>query len=470
MMKQLYKYSTIAVLLWMMTSLYACEDYLEIDLPDDKIVSENVFNNEESAISAMQGIYNELSRAAFAAGGANSITVLGGLSADNLLTTVSAQRLEEFEQNQILLQNSHNNELWASAYNILYQTNALLEGVTASSEIPTPTKNRLLGEAKTIRAFVYFYLVNLYGEVPLVLTTDYRTNATIARSPVEEVYEQMHTDLQAAVALLENTTSGENRIQVDAFTAKALLARVSLYQQNWQEAIDQSSEVIQGAAFQLQEDLNQVFLADSPEAIWQLSPLGSGSGASHTREGNLFIIEETPNSLTPVSLTADLLESFSLEDERRQQWIGSFTGSETTFYFPYKYKVKYDTSGEPAEYSMLLRLAEQYLIRAEAYAQLGNPTQAINDLDKIRSRAGLPSIATSNPGISLQALSDSIMLERRRELFTEWGHRWLDLKRLSKAHEVLAPKKELWEPTDQLYPISEEELIKNPSLHQNPGY
>lgn len=470
MKNQLYKYKAIGLLIFMTVSLGACEDYLEIDLPNDRIVSESIFNNEESAKSALKGIYNELSRADFSAGGANMVSVLGGLSADNLNTTVSAQDLEQFEQNQILIQNPYNSDVWASAYNIIYQTNSFLEGVIASGEISTANKDKFIGEAKVIRAFVYFYLVNLYGEVPLVLTTDYRINADIVRSSMEQVYEQMITDLRDAESLLENTTPNDRRTQVDAFTAKALLARIYLYQKNWSLAETLSSEVIQGASFQLPMSLNEVFLANSNGAIWQLSPLGSGSGASHTRDGNLFIIEETPNSSTPVSLTTDLLAAFNAQDERKQQWIKSFSDNETTFYFPYKYKVKYDTSGEPTEYSMLLRLAEQYLIRAEARNNMGDRSGAVIDLDQIRTRAGLGSIASINPGISAQALSDSILLERRRELFTEWGHRWLDLKRLSKATDVLSPKKNLWGPTDTLYPIAEEELTNNPNLYQNPGY
>jgi len=457
-------------LVFLLLSLTACEDYLEIDLPDDKIVSENVFNNEESAESALKGLYNEMSRASFSAGGANAVNVLGGLSSDNLKTTLSTQGLNQFEQNQLLSQNTYCSKLWASAYNIIYQTNSFLEGITASGEIAAAKKDKFIGEAKVIRAFVYFYLVNFYGEVPLVLTTDYRTNADIKRSPVAQVYQQILTDLQDAEILLEDTSPIDNRTSVDALTARALLARVHLYQENWSLAESLSTEVIQGASLQLPAALNEVFLANSQEAIWQLSPLGSGAGASHTREGNLFIIEETPNSLTPVSLTADLLATFSEQDQRKQQWISSFNGNETTFYFPFKYKVKYDTSGEPAEYSMLLRLAEQYLIRAEARNMQGNQSGAINDLDKIRIRAGLASINSIQPGISTQALSDSITVERRRELFTEWGHRWLDLKRQDKATEILAPKKNLWEPSDSLYPLAEEEIKNNPNLYQNPGY
>ena len=196
----------------------------------------------------------------------------------------------------------------------------------------------------------------------------------------------------------------------------------------------------------------------------------TGSGALHTREANFFIIEEQVSSLTPVCLSPQLVELFDHTDERKQKWVGSFTGTEDTFYYPYKYKVKYSTTGDATEYSMLLRLAEQYLIRAEARAKMGEVNGAVADLDQIRTRAGLTSIASLNPSITPQALTDSIAKERRRELFTEWGHRWLDLKRWGTADEVLAPQKTLWLVADQLYPIPEQELINNPNLTQNPGY
>ena len=115
----------------------------------------------------------------------------------------------------------------------------------------------------------------------------------------------------------------------------------------------------------------------------------------------------------------------------------------------------------------MLRLAEQYLIRAEARARQGNIPGAQQDLNSIRNRAGLPNTTTSGPTEILEA----IMEERQRELFTEGGHRWLDLKRTGRTTEVLAPLKPLWDPTDVLWPIPEDEIFNNSNLlPQNPGY
>ena len=118
---------------------------------------------------------------------------------------------------------------------------------------------------------------------------------------------------------------------------------------------------------------------------------------------------------------------------------------------------------------MVLRLAEQYLIHSESLINQNQLQEGIISLNKIRERAGIPQLDTQISYTQSQLL-DTIAVERRRELFTEWGHRWMDLKRTDKANEVLDPIKSLWEPTDVLYPIAEEELMKNPNLEQNPGY
>ena len=119
---------------------------------------------------------------------------------------------------------------------------------------------------------------------------------------------------------------------------------------------------------------------------------------------------------------------------------------------------------------MVLRLAEQYLIRAEARAQMMNLSGAIEDVDKLRQRAGLPLIQDTEPGISREGLLAAIAKERKFELMVEWGHRWLDLKRTGTTETILRPTKLDWQQTDELYPIPQSERLLNPALSQNPGY
>lgn len=464
-MKAIKKITTVCAV-FMCSLLVSCEDYLEIEAPDHKIVSETVFDSDETAESVMTGIYNQLSSASFSGGGIGSITVLSGLSGDNLMPTYETNiPYMEFERHEITTDNFKNAGIWSSSYNMIYLTNTILEGISNSGSISKEVEDRLTGEAKFVRAFVYFYLVNLYGEVPLVLQTGYQANSVVSRDPEAVIYEQIVNDLSDAINILgDNYTSGE-RIQVNRVAALSLMARVQLYLQNWGEANKYSTLAIDNGQYEILQDLDQVFLANSREAIWQLSPEGRGYGSTNTNEGSSFIIHPFFYFLAQFELEPSLITSYSSGDQRLEHWTELHSG--TGMYYPHKYKVQFSTE-DKSEYSMVLRLAEQYLIRAEARVMLGDLSGAIQDLDVIRERAGIPTIAETNPGIGKTELLDLIIEERNKELFTEWGHRWLDLKRTGKAGDILGST--TWQDTDLLYPIPESERVKNPNLTQNNGY
>jgi len=460
------KFQKYILITLMCLTLFSCDDMVEVDFPDDRITSTAVFSKNETANSAVVGIYNQLFRVAFSSGFQTSVTALGGLSADNIQATVSNSNLLEFEENEIFINNSYNQGIWSSAYNTIYMANSVLERLDNNNQISEELKERLIGEASFIRAFTYFYLVNLYGDVPLVLTTDYQSNAMINRTDKVQVYNQIIEDLELAVDFLGTTYDEGERLRANSYTASALLARVHLYLENWEFAEQFSTEVINASELFELVPIEEVFLANSKEAIWQISPVAGGSNNTNTNEGALFIMENNRGS---IALTESFLTSFDTVDARLDKWVGRFDSEETSYFFPHKYKVKNSTE-DRSEYSMVLRLAEQYLIRAEARAEQGKLLEAIQDLDKLRIRANLDPIANRYSDISNEELLDLILLERRRELFVEWGHRWLDLKRLDKATEVLSSVKLLWQDTDLYYPIPEDELRKNPNLTQNPGY
>lgn len=447
----------------------SCENFVEVDVPDHKIVSQTVFGSDETANSAVVGIYNELFNAEFSNGGFYSVTLLAGLSSDTFRTIYQYDEMIEFEENEILVQNSYNLTLWSSAYNIIYMCNAVMDGLQSYNGVSREMENKLMGEVQFVRAFVYFYLVNLYGEVPLIQTSDYRENALASRTKTEDIYSAIIADLENAITILGDTYNGGERTRPNKFTAMALLARVYLHLEDWEKAEIYSTDVINSTEnYSLLNNLNEVFLANSKEAIWQISPAG-GTLSFIPNEARMFILNDPPpDSQNPVALSNDLTASYPEEDFRLEQWIGTFTTDNQVYYYPFKYKT--NSSDVIMEYSMVIRLAEQYLIRAEARAHQDKLIGAITDLDKIRKRANLAPLSTIASGIGGTALLDSIQVERQRELFSEWGHRWLDLKRTKTAPEVLSIKKTSWEATDVLYPIPEEEISKNPNLTQNNGY
>ncbi|QED39089.1 RagB/SusD family nutrient uptake outer membrane protein [Antarcticibacterium arcticum] len=450
--------------------LLSCEDFVEVETPNYKLDREVVFNNDQTAQSALKGIFNQLFNAAFINGGAQSITFTAGLSGDNFSVTTPTSDILEFQHNQIIPSNNYNLSLWASAYNMIYMVNAMLTGIAGKPSLSQDLKDKMDGSAKFIRGFTYFNLVNLYGEVPLLLGIDYQENSLASRTSTPVIYDQIIEDLESAASLLDDSYSND-RTQPTRYAALALLARVHLFQGNWQAAENYSSQVIAASAnYELLNDPNEVFLANSREAIWQISPIGWGNNFSHTREGNLFIKNATAN--TPVVLAENFLNLFeNSQDKRRQEWVNTFTAAGDTLHFPYKYKIQYDASGGTiTEYSMVLRLAEQYLIRAEARARLGKLPEAIQDVNLIKSRAGIPLIEDLHTTLSEDELLTIIVLERRKELFAEWGHRWFDLNRLGIAEILAAKENSNWTPTSGLFPIPASERMKNPNLTQNPGY
>lgn len=437
--------------------LMCCEDFIDIEAPKTELTGAVVFTDVHTAEAALTGIYSQMTEG-FGGFANYKTTLLAGLYADELDDyTASASQLE-FYENAINPNNGDLLNLWNEPYNYIYQANAIIDGLMQMESVPDDTKNQLIGEALFIRAFCHFYLVNFFGDVPYVRTTNYLKNTVAERQPVSEVYEHIINDLNEAASLLVASYASDGRVRPNTHTAKALLARVYLYTGDWLKAEQASHTVIEVPEYQLETDLNAVFLASSSEAIWQLYPVITGL---NTVEGFSLLFFSLPYN---VALRSEVVNSLETGDLRRNSWIGSTTSGANTFYYPKKYKVFF--SSTLTEYYMVLRLAEQYLIRAESRVHLNDLEGALSDVNTVRNRAGLEDISNTSNNIVLEA----IYKERQRELFAEWGHRWFDLKRTDRAHQALAPIKNGWQPTDVLFPIPQAELLNNPNMRQNPGY
>jgi hypothetical protein len=394
------------------------------------------------------------------------------MSADELIQFGNGNN--PFFTNNLLPTTGDISAIWNAAYYDIYTTNAAIEGLQASATLSTAIKNQLTGEAKFLRAFIYFYLVNYFGDVPLATTTAYAATSLLPRSPATIVYQQIISDLKDAKDLLatDYSVSKDERTRANAWAATALLARVYLYTSDWANAEAQATAVINNTGdytLAAAADLNTVFLANNREAILQLQDINIDNFLFATQEGNTFIPPDptiNPNYI----LTDQLLAAFEPDDLRRINWVDSndFSGSGTFYYYPHKYKVRETTPDNITEYYVLLRLAEQYLIRAEARAQQSNPDGALADVNMIRLRANL--LPLSDPSISKEQLLAAIAQERRVEFFAEWGHRWFDLKRTGQADAVLGPIKPQWKETAKLFPIPLSEIEIDPNLSQNKGY
>ena len=465
----------IVAFLWLITG-WGCRKLIEVPPPVDTITTSQVFSRAEEANSAIAAIYSDLSQ------GNNSFasyatTVFCGLSADEL--TLPATRPADwmqFYQNNLFAGNTYiTNIFWADLYKHIYRSNALLEGLQ-NSTIKDSVKRPMEGQARFIRAFCNFYLVNLFGSVPLVKTINWRSTNLLSRSTESEVYQQIIDDLKEAEILLAETPTTGDRASVIPYkaAATALLSRVYLYTGDWINAEIKSSSLIDNPAFQL-EPLNRVFAWNSTEAIWQLKQNNSRSPSYNVTPEGYFIRPRTLNSnqLPAVWFTEVTLNSFQNGDQRRFEWIDStrYTVDNKWYYFPGKYKQgagQVSANGTYSQYYMVLRLSEQYLIRAEARLKQNKLAPALEDINVIRQRSGLNALVNE---YDTNTLMTQLVKESQAEFIAEWGHRWLDLKRWKTVSVVLSSiKGDHWQPEDQLYPIPQFEIASNPNLTQNESY
>jgi starch-binding outer membrane protein, SusD/RagB family len=453
--------------------LVSCKKFVEVPPPITDLVGTSVYGTNSTAAAAVSGIFQTMT-ANCVGGDINGISALLGLSADEYML---------FPNSDVILNQTYSNSLssnnapaiWTQLYNCVYQANSAIEGITSSIGMSPTSKTQLLGESKFIRAFCLFYLTNIYGDIPLVTSTNYRINQAITRTGQSQVLEQVVADLRDSKSLLSgdylspNGTISSDRVRPNNHAASALLARVYLYEEKWDSAEAEASSVIADSKYKLLDNLNDVFLANNDEAILQLEMPNNGFNAP---DGSLLIpllYYGGPTSYAPLILSDNLVGSFESGDQRRTNWVDSIISGSTTYYYPFKYKLYY-TGAPPAEYPVLLRLAEQYLIRAEARAEQNKLVDAASDLNRIRNRAGLSNYIVSDQN----SLLDGIYRERRIELFAEYGHRWFDLKRTgqidNRMSEVAPLKGGQWQATDALYAIPLTELQTDPNLTQNPGY
>lgn len=453
------------------TAILGCKSFVEVDPPENQISRSTLFENEATANAAMIGVYLKIRGESFSV----LVSHNAGLSADEFTNYyLFDDQYERYYHNNLQPNSAYISSFWNGPYNFIYQANAIMEGVSNSTKVSAAVKKQLTGEAKFIRAFSYFYLTNFFGDVPLILTTDYKANLNAVRAPKSKVFEQVITDLLDAQKLLNEKYVGADglsvtteRLRPNQAAATALLARVYLYDGKFQNAGIEAGKLIGLSGYSLLSDLNKVFLKNSEEAIWQIQP---STTSNQPQEASNFVPWSDPPFY--LALSNQLTATFDKNSLRWKNWVGVFQGQSTTYYYPYKYKSVYSPAGPPTEYVMILRLAEQYLIRAEAYAQLGQWELAKADLNVIRKRAGL---ADYNGPSEKQAILDAILRERQQELFSEWGHRWFDLKRTGKVNEVMSTvtplKGGIWKPEWALYPIPQGDMDRAPNIgNNNPGY
>jgi hypothetical protein len=465
-------------------SMSACQEKF-IDLaPISSPSTATFFKTQSDMITAINGAYATLQ----AGGQYGDYYILGEIPSDNTTPALSGSVTDQDEFDKFYIRTTNPVLLarWNDGYRGIYRTNTILDriGGVAMSEA---LKTRISGEAKFLRALMYFNLVRVFGDVPLVLKeiSDPSEGYEYERALVSAVYTQIVKDLTEAQQALPVSYSGTDVGRATRGAAKSLLGKVYLTNKQYAEAATVLKEVIDSGVYDLLPTYAAVFNPankNGKEAIFSvqykkgLVPReGSGFGNSFAPQnsGNAVIQFGGGGNNQP---TPDIETAFEPGDLRKDVSMATgYTnaqGNRVNFPFVKKYLDAPIINGDSDDNWPVLRYADVLLMYAEALNETGQTTQALPFLNRTRIRAGLPVSTVSTQA----AMRLAIEQERRVELAFE-GHRWFDLVRTGRALPVLQAKaaaigiKTNLTENNLIWPIPQSQIDINPTkIKQNPGY
>jgi len=442
-------------------SYTSCEKMVEVDLPINQLTVDQVFESTSTAEGALSALYAEMQSFSIIAGGATGFGGLLGSYTDDLdgYDIYSNNASMDLFNN---IQNPSNTTVklvWGNSYRQIYMANAIIEGLEKSTAIGEKDRNRIKGEAIFIRSLIYYYLTEIFGDIPYITSTDYNVNQSLSKLKMNEILQRVSQDLSTASPLVEMDYRNAERIYVNRKTLDLLSSLVYMRLKQWSQAEGLLYGIINSPLYSFPQDLSKTFKKDGKHILWQLKPIFANAA---TPEASLYNF----SSGVPRYYAAsdNLMSSFSASDQRKTNWLSPITTGQKTYYKINKYKT---ITNNTDEYSVVFRLQEAYLLMAEVMAQQNRSGEGANYLNTVRHLAGLGDISGA---ITKESLLEEILSENRREFFSERGIRFLDLKRNDKL-DILNVVKPNWKSFHLLWPIPLSELALNQSLNpQNNGY
>lgn len=432
-------------------SLMSCNKFLDVQ-PKESISDAQTIFDKTSSEQAVRGIYSSLADGGYYG---TSFQSIGYLSGDNVLWTGSQSQVQEFINHKVSPDNSTVSSAWSAIYRTINRANQVIAKVPLVDDplLTSGYQNQLTGEAYFIRALAYFDLARTWGGVPVITqpTLNNSDNSGVTRSTQDQTYAQVLADLEQAEPLLPLTT---NRYRATRKTAWALKSRFYLYRQDWAKAESYATNVITDVAnYQLIGPYSSFFAGNvkgTSESIFEIYYNGgtetNGHGGQWLPQTNGGTRQWAPNDALVALLNNPSVggnRSAIIAKDNQNRWYGNLYRSIN------------------ASSSYLIRIAELYLIRAEARAQLNNLPGALADLNVVRNRAGLQPLTSTTQGELLHAIES----ERRVEFAFE-PHRWFDLVRTGRAAAVL----NIVDANRFVLPIPSQQILLDKALVQNTGY
>lgn len=437
-----------------------CDDLLELE-PQASISDEIALSTPDNVETAVVGAYGGIGGGSAYGGSYIYLTELLAAPHEEINWIGTFIQPGEVFDKEILTTNSNINGYWSTSYTVINRANNVLSSLDVFGN-ETARKNRAEANARFLRGTAYYNLAQLFGKafndgnpgsnpaVPLVLTPTRVIDETleVPRNSVAEVYAQVVADLTAA----RDGLPASNGFYANTFTASAMLTRVHLAMGNYAGAAAEANRVITQSNYALFGSVADNFNRETngSETIWAMQVTPSSGTNSNTT-----FFAPTPSGRGDIQVLDGHLAMYEAGDARAELFVITGRGRMTTKY------------GTARRNITVLRLAEMYLVRAEANFRLtggaagvGGVTPA-DDINTIRVRAGLDPKNTVT-------LAD-ILLERKLELAFE-GVNYLDTRRTQSNTTTIGGAGVPWNADRLVFPIPDREMIVNGNLTQNPGY
>lgn len=456
-MKKLFKYTFLSILFLSVTS---CSNSLLDKEPISNFSGEGYYKKPGDAQAGINGIYNGL-QALFR----QNYAYWGEGRADNVVTRHAADpaALQQNTLTPII-----NSARWDNFYTVISRANYAIKYIPqAFGAEDSELKKQLLGQAHALRALAYFYLVRIWGEVPLVIEPyeGLGQELFVQKNTEAEVLAKVEEDLMLATENCAANYSGAgNRVLITKGAAYAFLTQLYMWQKKYAQAIGMSEKVLADPQYTLVsiEDWNNIFVkGSSAESIFEV-----GYNEVQTNNLRIWYAMGSDSDYVPSTSFIASIEPGDLRKPRIYD-VSEVQPRKIWKFFGQGFN---DESSEPSAGNIVLtRVADILLLKAEAHAHLNQTAEALDLLNRIRIRAGLSALDQNKASIQFGSLLTGILHERSVELCFE-GHRWFDLVRTGTAISTMKPINGLSDNRNLLWPIHEGELLKNPNLKQNEFY
>ncbi|WP_235298117.1 RagB/SusD family nutrient uptake outer membrane protein [Portibacter marinus] len=446
------------------------EGFLDL-APQQSVANEEALELIDDFASSLNAVYSGLSDADYYG---RYFVLVPDVMSDDVKQHPSANRAKDYAEYSAVVGDGIAEEMWQEMWEEVNNLNSVINADPDLPEVVQDEYNHMIGEAHALRGLVYFDLVRAFAQhytytsdashpgVPIVLEFDQLSEPS--RNTVNEVYDQIISDLKIGAERMDAESRTGTTSTLNSMAAKALLSRVYLYKEDWANAEAMATEVINSGRYSLTPTENYAAswtMDFSSESIFEISMTEADNRGSDAL-GRMYIVEGYGDYLPSNDLV-----SLIPEDDVRFSWFATDEFLDG-IYAPYRL-VKYPSiTGE--DNTIVIRLSEVYLNRAEARAQQGKTEGAQEDVNTVRIRA----LPTADPITSSgDELIEDILLERRKELAFE-GHRLWDLMRYKKSvirDQCTSSVCVIEYPNDKfILPIPEAELNANPNMEPNPGY